>query len=848
MSSNRLKETEQKVDDLLKELNQKTLGLDEEGKKFYTEFSEHIQKIYSELTNYRNEIKKDAEVARQNLFKNYLDAREVASNIFTILNSALQKFILLILPFGILVFLGLLWPFIVYFFPSILKIIPIDPQLLSSIVTILGTVILFVVAWTIKKSLDENLAVKAHKFDDLESQLEKIDILQKKPYNLKMEKVSDQTGFEKVKSSFGIAMQYLSRSTPVLKEVYSENKFVSAWENTCDEVKNSLNFFKINVESEITSLKINPPSDARDKEDAELKAKLVLRNLAEKLKIDEKILEILFEYYRGKNTYGLWVEIKADDKKCKILAKILYNSGHIDVNNQDIKEGEIFEILKKTKEFSPIEISKNVNLCHRVHNYFKNYETRLSDEGVLLERNIGITQIVKSIDFNQTFEMNFLTLFSEALESNLKIENKKAYANALMAILLNKDINFKRNVCQGASDDDVVYLLMAYHELMQKKNEENKHFKLGDLLADINAISQMKTKLADDPELKRRFDFFKVELGNGDWYDSGTFLLKRLVEELEKDLSKKIKKADKYAIIHKVIDKNFANVNINTVEKAVDANLFSVYLIMSASEEGKLVDKIDVLSCRKPDFGYKKPVELQSIERQYSLTLTKNNKPKYDFVKYSTATRVGVLDRNTSFSDFKKEFMQDIRKIILKEPGNLKIGLSTLRITPSKYSFGILDDEVADLDNVETKNLHLASLIAALARDHIAESEKAVMATFDKNVDLLEIINQQSILELINSTGTNFSGDSQKLLGSQELKIDLFNELSGIDIKNFKELAIVINKASVQKSELLAIFKKAFSKKYSISSNYLQLNDNLCDRLANELFNALEAVSTLWEN
>ena len=204
--------------------------------------------------------------------------------------------------------------------------------------------------------------------------------------------------------------------------------------------------------------------------------------------------------------------------------------------------------------------------------------------------------------------------------------------------------------------------------------------------------------------------------------------------------------------------------------------------------------------------------ELRKNGLHYNITLVKNNKCKYDFVNYSTATKIGVIDRNTSFLDFVEEFKKDVKALLKEVDDDYDIGLALLRVTPSKYSFGILPkEEIEDIENVKIKNLDIARIIAILAKNHTTTSEKAIISTFDKNINLLEIINQLSILDLIHLK-EDISDNYKRFLKSDDLKKSLTKSLKAMEITTFKELAVAIKKDYVGKRKMLKIFRECYIK------------------------------------
>ena len=339
-------------------------------------------------------------------------------------------------------------------------------------------------------------------------------------------------------------------------------------------------------------------------------------------------------------------------------------------------------------------ITSNVSLFIRIRDFLKNYRERLSDEKISLKGQLSDEEIVDNISFNNSFESNFLMIFSEELSKYLDIDLNEAYVDALMAIILSQDINFRVQVCKRASgNDDAIKVLMAYQDLRKQKGEENEQFSLYDLLYEAEKPSQITEKIERYHDSRKKFEYFKSGLSNGEWYESSQIITQKMIEEL----SKKIGDERKYNTLKNVFTKIFRKVNINTLDKAVDAGLFSVYLILTSKpKEGNFIEKLDELSIRKvdpdPNGNYLKK-DFHSIERvqtQYRISLysldNDSNVPKYDFVKYSASTRIGILHKSISFSTFVNSINKDLEKLIPKtnEDSDKKwknIGFIILRIS-----------------------------------------------------------------------------------------------------------------------------------------------------------------------
>ena len=88
-------------------------------------------------------------------------------------------------------------------------------------------------------------------------------------------------------------------------------------------------------------------------------------------------------------------------------------------------------------------------------------------------------------------------------------------------------------------------------------------------------------------------------------------------------MNNELESGRKYIIVHKMIKSNFEDVNINIVDKAIDANLFSAYIILTSSSKGHLIEMIE-----KPDEISKKLIsyllEVTGFTKDQLLSVVKN--------------------------------------------------------------------------------------------------------------------------------------------------------------------------------------------------------------------------------
>jgi len=519
-------------------------------------------------------------------------------------------------------------------------------------------------------------------------------------------------------SSAQSALDIILDKVPLYKELTEDDHFRRKWELRCEEYQNALKFFGLDYKTQFQQLKDSPNLYVK-RSDESVFDRSILDEASKILLIPTEIIEIYIKYYRGENTRLLWDEIKKELRLQKKISTHLFDSNLIDIDRSRLSEDEFLRIIDHTQDFNIGQLSKNSSLFVQIKLKIANYEK------ILIENGITITEqgdkLIDLIDFKRSFEENFLHILSITLDPILPKSNTQAYKNAIIAILLNNEILFKERVCRNAAENETIFVLMTYHELLREKKENNQLFKLNDLLENVDSLESTKTRVTTDLALQKGFEYFKNDLSHGYWTDDGLSLQRKMFDELKHDFDEKVETLDRSIIITKLLERTFTEININTVDKAIDANLFSTYLILTTAQKGRLLEILDPISIRNSDdLSTKDLSDLRIYEEKYGITLIKDGKAKYDFTKYSSRTRIGVLPRNTIFLEFVQELKNDISKILqvesqLREEEMEGIGLAFIRVTPSKYSFGLLDDDIEISSNVKTKDLHIAKIIGGFS-------------------------------------------------------------------------------------------------------------------------------------
>jgi hypothetical protein len=835
-----------KVNNLDTTITEEVKKLKESEEPIITDIKKINENIKSKHDQYKRSITKEGETFKTKLQKKYnlffQRAGSIKDSFVSVLSrlSNSQYFAVIVLFISIIFFITHL--------PSISDIFQ-DPLINGIIPALLAIIIIWFIIFT-RETIIKIRQIDPDPIKNLTSDLNNIEFDEVKTYDYEDDIEEQKRCTNQLVSSAQSAVDIVLSKVPLYKEYNEDDHFRRKWELGCDEYQNALKFFGLYYKSQFYQLKDRPNIHAK-RADESVFDRTILREISRILNIPAEIIEMYIQYYRGENTRILWDEIKKDPNNTITISKNLFNSNQIDIDRSRLSEDEFQQIVVNTKEFSISQLSKNSSLYAQIKLKLANYEKILIENEVPLSNKEN--NLINLINFNLSFEENFLHVLSEKIEYILPKTNSLAYKNAIIAILLNDEILFKDKVCRNAAEDETIFVLMTYHELLRERKENNQLFKLNDLLINLNSLESTKERIQKDIELQNRFNYFKNDLSRGYWWDDGLSLQRKMFDDLKRDFSQKIETLDRSIIITKLLEKTFTEININTVDKAIDANLFSTYLILTTSRRGHLLEFLDPISIRNLDWTKKDLMELKIYEKKYGITLIKDGKPKYDFTNYSTRTRIGVLPRNTIFLDFVQEMKTDINKILQAESQTLEgemedIGLAIIRVTPSKYSFGLLDDEIEKYCNVRTRDLHIAKIIAVLARDYTSNSEQYLMSAFDGKINLTEIFNQMSILELIPAKGMDISSDYERFLRSDSLKKAILSSLAKEGISNIKGLSKTVRSGRENYDKLESIIREAIVDEYFERNEGILIQSSRLNLLMNELMKSLVSIAYLMEN
>jgi len=561
------------------------------------------------------------------------------------------------------------------------------------------------------------------------------------------------------------------------------------------------------------------------------------------------IILMLYEEHSGTNTRSIYRSIKESDDELFALSNVLINSQRlVDMPNLDSYNSEdIISILKLIDDFNISEINKILSKVIRLLGYLNSYVEFLVKNGINTNFTPNIAFIVaETNDIDENLEKQIIELSykigCEALSKQYKLaELLDGFTNASISIKFHDEVSLRELACKCSGNDNSTAVIKAYYDKNKEVNRQNIVY-LTELINDIELIEQNLSNLND-----KDFQFLKTQLNEGKWYDNSASFMIDFIETKTYELKTELSKLEGYKIINEVIKEIFRKVKIGTIDKAIDSQAFGAYLIMSKKGQGSLLTLVDKLSIRNsghPDLDkrweMKKSHDIMTIQENYKVN------PAYDFINFSDSTRIGILHKGESFLQFQNNFLEDMKTMLTDTNQTFESGLIIQRISPSKYSFGILEDK--DLPtNVNMKNLDIAEYMTRLASRYVSTEEQMVIGGLEKDIDLFEVIKTKTISEFIRQKNDDLKKAEIDTLDSPAFAKDLMDNLENIGVNSLYALAVDLHNKTISKKDVVHTFEYVIHKHYDETPGLKSIAKRRSEILSERFCLVLDGIGSIYE-
>lgn len=642
------------------------------------------------------------------------------------------------------------------------------------------------------------------------------------------------------------------------------NNILSQFENQANDFKVVLDHYNLQIKPDFFKeiRRFVPPKD-QICDNENIWHESIINELVSEIKknntrVSPKTLTLLFNDNYGIDTTNIFREIKGSDLERTCLAEILINSKRLVASPSALNYqiSDIDAVLKSIDSFDLSKINGVLSKSIRSLDYLKSYVEFLEKNNInseispsirfLIEKDEGALIPYDQQIINLCYKLGTMVFEKEtSLSSNFK----DGFVRASITMKFHNEISLKQAACSISATDEATTVIKAYLE-KSRESDRRQLVLLRELIVDAQLVeSVFQDKGSHD------FNFLRAQFNEGNWYDSSSAYLKDFFDQNTKKIIDQIGKLENFVILKQIVRETFKKVHISTVEKAIDAQIFGAYVIMFHSKKGPLKDCLDKLSIRDLDnlntekqWDFRDRNEMASIEKKFGIV------PKYDFVKFSDSTRIGVFKKNMSFTQLQENFFVDLKTVInhssTPSPIGEKpfdIGLVIVRISPTKYSLGILDDaQISDV--VDIKKLDVGNYIAHLAIDSVDSEELASVSQSEKDMNVLDILDHYSLFEMIRIENEDSNPIESKLLEKNDLKQEIIEGIKiQTGIQSLRSLAIDLGKNRIDKDLVTSIIQKILFAHLSITDGVKRTAPVRSEILSKRLVDVLKNLALIYE-
>jgi hypothetical protein len=677
----------------------------------------------------------------------------------------------------------------------------------------------------------------------------------------------EKSFFNEKKAILSSAIISVGKVIPVVENIYDEVNLLVEYQQIVNNFGSSLEFYNLVEDKEfLEEIGKYAPADVHILNDKDLWKKLIAQKIVSQLntqKIGQKftfsinLLLLLYEEHNSEQSTNVFRDVVSSENEIQTLALILIRSQKLmESNDYEYKKEDIIAIIRKEESFSLPNLNYLLSNSFLTLNYLNSYVKFLKKNGIDILYNPTIEYIINKSE-GISYEKRVAKLaYNLGLENFNKIDGLNRYfadgfARASLALKFHDDVSLREMICKCSAKDCSTAILYSYFEKI-KENDGQKIVLVKELINDIENINFFLNKL-EDPDIK----FFQAQLKEGQWHDSSFSLLREFFKKSKEEILEKLSSRDELEMLKESIKSIYQEVNIETIEKSIDAQLFGVYVIMfhstgsqtSGNNEDTLKDIIDKLSIRDLEKDREKRWKFRDDQQKEEIKEKYKVYPKYDFINFSNSTRIGILDKDQSFQNFKQDFFNDVKTILNLKDGHFDIGIIVHKIMPSKHTFGILDKDQLS-EKIEIKDLDAVKYIARLATKIPLEDQVSGMKL--EKINLLKIIDEKSLYEILKLINDDIKDKIEiDVLSASELKICLLNELNEkLSIKDFRSLSLDLKEEIYDEKDIKMISKvieSVLKSRYSIEENLSKKVKSRPAILAKRFIKSLKNLAILYE-
>jgi len=651
---------------------------------------------------------------------------------------------------------------------------------------------------------------------------------------ISLENTKDSKFLDRIKDIFAEHINEIGKltikTTPILRETLDIIKEKECYKSFVDKYVSSLQFYGFPTEGLKDKLirKRNAISDPDVWEnDINIATTEYYKKKHDFIVNDPLIFSLMFREHISdiSGLKMLWREKKED--LYRGISEILYKNGLIP-NFFDYTPNDLAEMLLDMEEFNIEKLRTKVYSYGFYYNFTKTYQEFLFNNEVAKSRDITFSNVYeqlktfhdKKFDDSNTIEILLNILFNicrkNILELYPELSNNEidGYSYLSLPMFFSNNASYLEKACKYiASNDNKIAIesVFVYLELKKQYNEEG-HSNTP-TIRDVMKKFNEKIKKLSEEKLNKELETLKATLASGEWINSSSRLM---IKTLNKNSEILNNFRDNEHILN-AIKRLFRDVKVETIERVLESQYFSAYLITYDSTEGSIRAVLDNLSNR----------------------LNGKRGSPYNFIKYTKNVMVGIVPKDYTFEKIKNKFLSDFKKELSIQNPNLKNpNLTIQRVTPSRYSFGRMNFK--GMKNIEIgENVDLIEKIKDIALEEFEEEDLIKITIYDKKskIDfIMGLLESLSVCNLIEKV-TALSDKEKNLLGEMELWEKIYKAANVTDMSQLLNQIRLGNKNRVIESIDKGL-KDHFYRRLSLEKNRRKV-------MAENLFLALSEIASI---
>jgi len=525
----------------------------------------------------------------------------------------------------------------------------------------------------------------------------------------------------------------------------------------------------------------------------------------------------------------LWREKK--EELYQDISEILHKNGLIP-KFFDYTPNDLAEMLLDMEEFNIEKLRTKVYSYGVYYNFTKTYQEFLFNNEVAKSRDITFSNVYeqlktfhdKKIDDSNTIEILLNILFNICRKNVLELypelsDNEiDGYSYLSLPMFFSNNASYLEKACKYiASNDNKIAIesVFVYLELKKQYNEEGHSDT--PTIRDVMKKFNEKIKKLSEEKLNKELETLKATLASGEWINSSSRLMIKTLNRNSEILNNFL---DNEHILN-TIKRLFRDVKVETIERVLESQYFSAYLITYDSTEGSIRKVLDNLSNR----------------------LNGKRDSPYNFIKYTKNVMVGIVPKDYTFEKIKNKFLSDFKKeLSIQNPNPKKPlkspNLTIQRVTPSRYSFGRVNFK--GMKNIEIgENVDLIEKIKDIALEEFEEEDLIKITKYDKKSEIdfiMGLFESLSVCNLIEKV-TALSDKEKNLLGEMELWEKIYKAANVTDMSQLLNQIRLGNKNRVIESIDKGL-KDHFYRRLSLEKNRRKV-------MAENLFLALSEIASI---